>query len=163
VAVRCRVDLVAGLLGALAAMGLLLVVTLGVTLLAVLVGTTQRGAGAIGSALTDASLTTSALLAGLLAVMVLLPFVVGGYVGARLSSAHAPGQAVVVWAWALLPMLLVGLGALFSGGSARHGVALVLADPAGALLVLSGLSLSLLGSLLGADTARRHRAAPTAP
>src|SRR5690242_11070510 len=86
-ALRGRIDVIAGLLGALAAMGLLLVVTLGVTLLSVLVGTTREGAGAIGSALTDASVATSALLAGLLAAVVLVPFVVGGYVGARLSSA----------------------------------------------------------------------------
>jgi hypothetical protein len=158
---RARVNLAAGFLGALAAAGLLLLVALSAALLTVVVGTTQRGAGALGDTLTEATLVSSLTMAGVLAGVVLLPFIVGGYVGARLAPVDPRAQAFVVWGWAVLPLSLCALIALATGGSARRGVTVVAGDPATTVLLLSGLALSLLGSLLGADLAGRHRPAPT--
>jgi hypothetical protein len=157
---RARVNLAAGFLGALTAAGLLLLVALSAALLTVLVGTTQRGAGALGDTLTEATLVSSLTMAGVLAGVVVLPFVAGGYVGARLAPVDPRAQGIVVWGWAVLPLALCALLALVSGGPARHGVTVVVGDPATTVLLMSGLALSLLGSLLGADLARRHPPAP---
>jgi hypothetical protein len=158
-----RLDVVAGFLGALAAMGLLLLVTVSVATVTVLVGTTRRGAGAIGSVLTGASATSSLLMAGLLAGMVVVPFTAGGYVAGRLSAHDAQLQAVVVWAWAVLPALACVPVAVLVGGPARHLVSLVAGDAASATIAFSAGALGLLGSLLGADLARRRRPTPSRP
>jgi hypothetical protein len=156
-----RLDVGAGLLGALTTVGLLMLSAVVMALSLLL--SVQRGADALTTGLTDASLTTNLLVALLLAAIVLVSFATGGYVAARLAAAGGRMQGVLVWACA---MAVPALGVLLSAAGnslARTVLDAVTEDPALLTLTLSVLVGGLLGALLGADAAGRHRAVALLP
>jgi hypothetical protein len=156
-AVRFRaVDLTAGLLGALTTAGLLLLsaVIMVLTLLLAM----RRGADALATGLTDASLVTNLLMAVLLGGIVLVSFATGGYVAARLSTAGGRAQGVVVWGWAMVIPVLGTVVAAAGDGAAAQVLDAITDDGAVVILTLSAIVGGLLGALLGADAAGRNRA-----
>jgi len=159
-AVRGRapsLDLGAGLLGALTTAGLLLLSA--VIMLATLLLAMRRGADAVATGLTDASITTNLLMALLLGAIVLVSFATGGYVAARLSRVGGRVQGVTVWTWAMVAPVIGLLLAAAGNGAARTVLDAITDDGAVIMLTLSAVLGGLLGALLGADAAERHRAA----
>lgn len=147
-------DPLAGLLGALTTVGLLMLS--GIVLLGSLLLSVQRGADVLTTGLTDASLTTNLLIALLLTGIVVVAFATGGYVAARLAGTGGRLQGVVVWACV---MALPALGILLAGTVLDA----VTDDPALLTLTLAVPAGGLLGALLGADAALRHRSAALRP
>lgn len=154
-------DLGAGLLGALATAGLLMLSA--VVMLLSLLLSMQRGADALTTGLTDASVTTNLLMALLLTAIVLVSFAIGGYVAARLAAAGGRMQGAVVWACAMAVPALGILLAAAGNSLARTVLDAVTDDPALLTLTLSVLVGGLLGALLGADAAERHRSTALVP
>ncbi|HEY2833639.1 MAG TPA: hypothetical protein VGJ14_14515 [Sporichthyaceae bacterium] len=154
-------DAGAGLLGALATVGLLMLS--GVVLLGSLLLSVQRDANALTSGLTDASLSTNLLMALLLTAIVVVSFATGGYVAARLATTGGRLQGVAVWACAMTVPALGVLLAAAGNTLARTVLDAVTDDPALLTLTLSVLAAGLLGALLGADAAQRHRSAALRP
>jgi hypothetical protein len=156
-AVRGRgLDLIAGLLGALTTAGLLLL-SAAIMVLTLLLAM-RRGADALVSGLTDASITVNLLMAVLLGGIVLVAFATGGYVAVRLSTAGGRAQGCVVWGWAMVIPVLGTVFAAAGNGAAAGVLDTVTDDGAVVLLVLSAMVGGLLGALLGADAAGRPRA-----
>jgi hypothetical protein len=152
----------ASLLGAVTALGMVVVLLVGAVTLALVVSRLRESSpGSLASGLVSETAPVSVLGALLLSAIVVTGFACGGYVAARLAGTGMRAQAFAVWGWAVvLPVALLGATLL---SAARDVVAQLSFNGAVLVLLLTLASMALLGALLGAETARlATRPAPVA-
>jgi len=159
-----RLDLAAGFLGAITAIGMTVVLFLGAVAIMFLVARVRHaGAAAVAAEVLSHTATTDVVGALLLSLMVLGAFFCGGYVAARLTRFAGRRQAVVVWLWAVPVPTALTLVALACSGVAHPVVAAVRSDSTIGVLGLGLAALGLLGALLGGDTGQRADAPASVP
>jgi hypothetical protein len=149
------------LLGALVTVGILMLT--GVVALLTLLLSARRGADAVASGITNASIGANLLMALLVSSVVLVSFGTGGYVAGRFAEAGGRMQGLFVWAGVMAPPAVGLLLAAMGNGVASTVVDALSDDPALLSLFVSVLAGGLLGALLGADAAERHRTAALLP
>lgn len=147
------VGVAAGLLGAVTALGMVVLLTVGALTLALVVSRLRdTSPGALASGMSSDVAPVSVVGALLLSAIVVTAFACGGYVAGQLAGTGMRAQAVAVWAWAvLLPMFLI-FTALVS--AARDVVTELQFNGAVFILLATLATMALLGALFGAETAR---------
>ncbi|HEX3829326.1 MAG TPA: hypothetical protein VHV82_18850 [Sporichthyaceae bacterium] len=152
---RRGLDIAAGLLGAVTAVGMAVVLFLGTVAVAfVLARVRHADAETVATRILAHAIAVDAIGAVLLCLLVLIAFFSGGYVAARISRRDGRRQALAVWLWALPAPVGITLAVLALGAGTRQVIVAARPDASTGWLAVCLAVLSLLGALLGGETGR---------
>lgn len=146
----------ASLLGAVTAVGALVLLTVGLFATVLLIARLRDSTpGGVAAGLTSGAAPISVLGALALSGIVVASFACGGFVACRIAEAEVRLQSFAVWVWAVLLPALFLLAGLLS--AARDVIAAVPANRSLFVFLATLATMALLGCLLGGETAHRAR------